>query len=212
MAAYYKLRDAQLRIWADNFYTVCSANAATLGLDLAELTSIDTARDQYVAALDNVAVARAMGLGATATKNTEKASLLDTIAVFANQFQSNPGVSQELIAELGLTVRGTGGGSVPLYPASGLTAVGCSDGLNRLKWAANGNESGTTYVIEAAFDGSVNWEYVDVSTSTRFDHTGQTPGRAVVYRIVATRSGFKAPPSNEAALYTGGSSSASQAA
>jgi hypothetical protein len=45
---------------------------------------------------------------------------------------------------------------------------------------------------------------VDSTTKTRFAHNGQTPGRPVVYRVVAKRAGQTAPPSNEAALYTNG--------
>lgn len=204
MTPYYKLGDTQLRTWADNFYQVATVNAAVLDLDPAELSSIDAARDAYVFALDNVAAARALSMGATATKNTEKGDLLDIVSLFANQFQSNPAVSDELIAELGLVVRGEGGGTVPLYPADGLTATGCSNGVNALKWQANGNEPGTTYLIQAAYDGTTDWEYVDVTTKTRYDDGDQTPGRSVLYRIIAKRSDDQAPPSNVAALYSGG--------
>lgn len=129
--------------------------------------------------------------------------LIALVATFANQFQANPAVPPELIAELGLTVRG-GGGSSPLFAPANLVADGCSNGINMLKWSANGNISGTQYIVEAAYDGTTDWDFVDVTTKSKFDHEGQTPGRPVVYRVYAKRAGQKSGFSNEATVYSGG--------
>jgi hypothetical protein len=202
IASYYTLSDQDLRAWIDNFYTVAAANAATLGLDPLDLTAIDAARDQYVAALDAVVAVRAESKGKTANKNTERAQLTTLVATWANQFQANPAVSDQLIGELGLTVHSQGGGQQPVVPPSDLVAVGFSNGTNDLKWSTNGNEWPTSWVVEAEFDGSGVWEFIAVTTKTRFAHAPVTPGQPVQYRVRASRYGRVSMPSNVASVYT----------
>jgi len=42
---------------------------------------------------------------------------------------------------------------------------------------------------------------VDVTSATKFNHTGQTPGVKAVYRVRARRGTAVSEPSNEAVVY-----------
>lgn len=201
MSLYYKVPKSQFGIWITNFQTVAAANAAALGLDPAELTSISNAKTEFNNALAAQETARAASIGATALADQEWGQALDLVASFNAQFQAIPGISPELLAELGLNVPGGGGGTVPVYAPSDLGVLGCSNGINTLKWSRNGNESGTVYVIEAAYDGTSDWQIVDNSTRTKYSHTGQEPGRFVRYRVIAQRGTTKSGPSNTASVY-----------
>lgn len=201
MASYYSIPKSQFGAWITNFQTVAAANAAALGLDPAELTSISDAKTQFNNAFAAQEAARAASIGATGLADQEWRQALDLVAAFNAQFQAIPGISPELLGELGLNVPGGGGGSVPVYTPSDLSALGCSNGVNSLKWKRNGNEGGTVYVIEAAYDGTNDWQIVDNATRTKYDHTGQEPGRFVRYRVTAQRGTTKSNPSGTASVY-----------
>lgn len=201
MSVYYNVPKSQFGAWITNFQTVAAANATALGLDPAELTSISDATTEFNNSFAAQETARAAAIGATALADQGWRQALDLVASFNAQFQAIPGISPELLAELGLSVPGGGGGTVPVYAPSDLSALGCSDGINTLKWNRNGNESGTVYVIEAAYDGTSDWQIVDNSTRIRYSHSGQEPGRFVRYRVIAQRGATKSGPSNTAAVY-----------
>lgn len=203
---YYNIPKSNFGAWMANFQTVAAANATALGLDTAELLEISTAKSQYEAAFANQESARAAAKGATALCDQEWGDALATVSKFNAMIQAIPGISPELLGELGLNVPG-GGGSIPVFSPTNLSALGCSNGVNTLKWDRNGNESGGTYVIEAAYDGTNTWQIVDTSTRTKFDHTNQEPGRFVRYRVYAQRGQSKSNPSGTASVYDPGAQS-----
>ncbi|MGE0000752.1 MAG: hypothetical protein AB7F50_03170 [Fimbriimonadaceae bacterium] len=205
MSTYYNVKKVEFGPWISNFSTVCAANAAALELNPAELTEISTATSQFNAAITAQQTARANAIGATALSDLEWAEAKAVVGKFNAMFQAIPGISPELLGELGLTVPG-GGGSVPVYMPSELSALGCSNGVNTLRWQRNGNETGTIYVVEAAYDGTSDWQIVDNVTRTRFDHADQEPGRFVRYRVFAQRGSTKSAPSGTASVYDPGNS------
>jgi hypothetical protein len=206
MSTYYNVKKAQFGPWITNFATVCAANVSALELNPAELAEINSATSQFNAALAAQQTARAAAIGATALADQEWAEAKAVVGKFNAMFQAIPGISPELLGELGLTVPG-GGGTVPVYSPSELSALGCSNGVNTLRWNRNGNESGTIYVVEAAYDGTSDWQIVDNVTRAKFDHADQEPGRFVRYRVFAQRGSTKSAPSGTASVYDPGAPS-----
>jgi hypothetical protein len=200
MSVYYRVKKAQFGPWMTNFSTVCAANALALGMDPGELNEVSTAATQFNAAYLAQEAARAAAIGATALADQEWAEAKAIVGKYNAMFQAIPGISPELLGELGLTVP-DGGGTIPVYVPTDLSALGCSNGVNTLRWKRNGNESGTIYVIEAAYDGTNDWQIVDNSTRPKFDHANQEPGRFVRYRVYAQRGATKSAPSGTASVY-----------
>lgn len=205
---YYDMSKPELVGMVTTFASVAAANASQLSLDPAEITGINTQKTDFTNAVNDQLAAQAASAGAVAAANQEKADTVALLSQYNAEFKANPAVSDELIAQLGLPPRNHGGGSIPVYVPANLSALGCSNGVNALRWEANGNAQGTTYLIECAYDGTQDWEIVDASTVLKYDHEGQTPGRPAEYRVSAKRSSDRSAPSNTASIYSGGGGSA----
>lgn len=201
MSTYYNKTKYQFAPWMQNFVTVATANAVALSLDPTEVAEITTANTNFSSSLDAQEAARAQSLGATAFCDAKWEAALAIVSKYNAQFQAIPNISPELLGDLGLTVPGGGGGTIPVYAPTELSALGTSNGINSLKWKRNGNASGTIYVIEAAYGDGGEWQMVANSTRTRFDHSGQTPGQFVRYRVSAQRGSLVSAPSNTASVY-----------
>jgi len=202
---YYQLTKPELKVMLQTFQTVALANAATLGLTPANLSEISGRNTAFGSSVSDQQNAQAAAKGAVADCTAERDTSITMIGKYNAIFQANPAVSDELIAQLGLPVRNGSGDHLPLYAPTELSAIGCSNGLNSLKWKRNGNLPGVSYVIEAAYDGTEDWEIVDVVSTIKFDHTGQTPGRPVAYRVFARRRNERSAPSGVASIYGNGS-------
>lgn len=201
---YYKMSKAELRAMMQTFTTVATANATPLGLSPAQISEIGGQNTLFNTSLNDQTAAQATARGAVADCTTERSDTIDLISRFAAIFKANPAISDELIAQLGLPPRNQGGDHLPVYDPTNLSALGCSNGVNELKWNKNGNFAGVTYVIEAAYDGTTDFEIIDLSTTTKFEHFDQTPGREVVYRVFARRRNIRSGYSNTAVIYAGG--------
>lgn len=204
MKPYYQMNKPELRTMMQTFTTVATANSATLGLSPGQVTEISGQNTLFNTSLNDQVAAQATARGAVTDCTNERTDTIELIGRFSAMFKANPAVTDELIAQLGLPPRNQGGDHLPVYDPTNLSALGCSNGVNQLKWNKNGNLAGVTYVIEAAYDGSTDFEIVDLSTSTKFEHFDQTPGREVVYRVFARRRNIRSGYSNTAVIYAGG--------
>lgn len=186
-----------------NFNTVCAANPVPLGLDPAELTEISNADSQFSSAFTAQEAAKNTADGAIALCTQEWEEAKAVVAKYNAQFQAIPGISPLLLGQLGLNVPSTPG-AIPVYEPINLSAFGSSNGVNALKWNQNGNETGTTYVIEVSYGESNTWAIVDSTTRAKFNHVGQTPGVFTRYRVYAQRGETKSTPSGTASVYDPG--------
>lgn len=201
---YYHMSKPELRVMFNTLSTVAAANTGALGLSPAQLTEIQNQNTLFATSVTDQQNAQAAARGAVADCTTERADSIELIGRYAAMWKANPAVSDELIAQLGLPPRNQGGDHLPVFAPADLAALGCSNGVNSLKWNRNGNFSGVSYVIEAAYDGTTDWEIVDVSSLTKFDHADQVPGREVAYRVYARRRNIESAPSNTAIVYLSG--------
>lgn len=202
--SYYNTPKSNFGAWMANFNTVCAANAVALGLDIGELAEISGATTQFANAFTAQETARAAAHGATSFCDQEWSEALAVAAKFNAQFQAIPNISPLLLGQLGLTVPSGGGGTIPVFEPTNLSAFGSSNGVNALKWNRNGNADGTTFVIEAAYGDSNTWTIVDTTTVSKYNHANQTPGAFVRYRVIAQRGSTKSAPSGTASVYDPG--------
>lgn len=200
MATYYDTKKSNYGAWMKNFDTVAAANAVALGLSAGDLTEISNAATNFDVAFANQEAMRDAAKGATALCDQEWSDAMAVASKFNAKFQAIPGISPELLAQLGLNVP-SGSGTVPVYDPIDLSAFGASNGVNTLRWKRNGNESGTVFVIETSYGSSNTWQIVDTTTRTKFEHIDQVPGVFVRYRVYARRGTTSSNPSNTASVY-----------
>ncbi|MBS1715187.1 MAG: hypothetical protein JST30_12710 [Armatimonadetes bacterium] len=202
MADYNKLSDSQLADWLANLATVAAANSGVLGLTPPQIAQLNTANTAYAASLANKIAKANDAKVATMGKNDQRASSLLTVRTFANQWQANPSVPDSLIQQLGLNVHADDPTERPVYQPVNLVANGC-DQVNSLVWGKNGNFPNTVYMIEWQLPGG-EWEILDSTMKTRYDHEGTTAGEQVSYRVYAQRGAKKSLFSNVSTVFSGG--------
>lgn len=203
MRDYIPSKDGNLRTWLSNFVTACNTHAALLNLNAGDLAAISAAADNYAGALDLKEQLAAQAKGASAGKRVQRSATVATIRQFAQEFQKNPNITDAIRGDLGITIPDSNPTqSTPNVPTQ-LTAFACSNGINQLRWNRNENIATTQFIIEAQYDNLGPWEFVDVVTSTTFDHNGQVPGQMVTYRVWAKRGTKRSGYSNLATVYAG---------
>ncbi len=187
MSSYNNMPDAQFLTFAENFVSVAELNATPLGIDEGQIGQMTTALNQYGSALTGQANAHDAAKAATITKKAKKAAMLDIVRLYANQWQANPSISSTLKQELGLPIHDTTPTPRPVFTPSDLYVRTICSGTNWLRWNRSGNFPYTSFEIQYSYDEPNAWQWLDVTTRSEFRHIGQTPGRAVYYRVRAKR-------------------------
>lgn len=77
-----------------------------------------------------------------------------------------------------------------------------SNGTNELRWKRNGNQQGTTYYVQFTTDLGATWQTAGITTKTKFDHMGQTPGQRIGYRVTALRADRQSLPTATVWVYS----------
>lgn len=191
--------DALFQQWTSNFANVALANAADLGLTPAQTARIQAAanafKDTYQASQDAKTILRArVGAKLSAREEAE-----EVFRSYGAMILSNPEVSPGLKGSLGMKANRTQG--PPLTPVTDLSAAGYSNGGNVLRWNRNGNTDRTIFLIEAQYEGSLEWRFVGTTSRVRFVHADQVPGVPIVYRVTSRRGETQSLPSNLAPVY-----------
>jgi len=198
---YLPARDLELNEWLENFIAVAGANLAALGLTNAEVNSVSIAQVSFEGNLADVNTAKKNYESAVEAKNTGKRVAVNLVRPLVKRIQAKAGVSNALKAQLGITVRDTEPTPIEPVPPVNLIVTGLPSGTNALDWKRGGNAPGTQFVVEYRMSDSNQWQMADVVTRTRYQHTNQRPGIAMVYRVRARRGTQVSEPSNEATVY-----------
>ncbi|MCE9558662.1 MAG: hypothetical protein K8R88_06895 [Armatimonadetes bacterium] len=143
---------------------------------------------------------------ATATKNVTKKSLVTMVQLLNKKVQANPSVTDALKLDAGFSVPDTSPTAVIAVGVATLNVNGYETGENKLKWSRSGNAPSVKFAVFASHDSGANWSQIAAITKTRFTHTGQTPGDAVWYKVVAYSANNTAPASPISVAYPEGSS------
>lgn len=187
MGNYNKMPDAQFRQFTENFVNVAEANAEALGLSIGAIAQLENAQIAFGDALTAQVNAIDAAKAATSLKRQQKCAMLDLVRLYANQWQANPTISDELKQQLGLPIHDKSPTPRSVFPPSDLYVRAISSGTNWLRWDRNENFPQTVFEIQCSYDVPNNWQWIEVTMKTDFRHTGQTPGRTVFYRVRANR-------------------------
>jgi hypothetical protein len=190
--------EAQLQIWYNNFVQKCEKHETVLDLNAQEFLEISSASADLTTELNAVKDAQTTYRSAVAGKNTVKSNSIATARSFARQFKANPNVPQSVLQDLGIVANNTNN---PVTMVTGLTAVGCDNGVNSLKWNRNGNSAGTQFIVEYSIGNQTNWKFAGAPTRSEFDHENQIPGTFIWYRVTATRANNYSVPCPAVSVY-----------
>ena len=191
----------QLSAWLANFNSVASAQMAPLGLTQADITALTGTTGNFNLSVAGVKTAKATLKSATQAEAVATKTVGATVRGVVRRLQANPAVTPAQKAALGINPRSAVKNHTPPVTPTGLTAEAFSTGVNTVKWNRAGNKYNTVFVVEAQVGAAAEWVEVGSVTATKFDHTGQTPGVKVAYRVVAQRAGKTSVPSSSVTLY-----------
>ena len=192
-------QDALYQQWITNFATVAAANATELGLSTGDTTAMTTQSAGFTTAYNNSQTTKNTLKSRIASKNNKRTSSEALFRTYAKQINANSSISDELKAQLGITITPSVVG--PVVPPIDLVVTGYETGVNKLAWKRNGNAQGTAFIIESKPETSGVWTIINVCTATKFDHTGQVPGQRVSYRISAKRGNSQSVPCAPVSVY-----------
>lgn len=192
-------KDAQFANWAKKFADNAAVYAAELNLTPEQIEALTESVEQFREAYTESQAAKAKAAGKINAKDSLRRACEDLIRPTARVINANPNIENLVKAKLGINVVGHSAG--PVQPPTDLVAKGFANGVNQISWSRNGNARNTTFLIEASYDRSGVWEFVGVTNKTKFTHTGQIPGRRVVYRVFAARDDVRSGSSNWGCIY-----------
>ncbi|MBL8061106.1 MAG: hypothetical protein JNK63_10385 [Chthonomonas sp.] len=173
--------------------------SGALGLLPAQVTQINDACDDFVAALTASEEAKAVASGAVAAKNEQRALSVEVARFFAAFIKASPAATPAILAACGINPSVTPGGEVG--PVNKLTATAYTNGTAELSWDRTGNPQGTTFIIEAQINESPNWTAVGVTTKVKFMDEAAVVGTPRLYRVRSMKGDITSAPSNEASIY-----------
>ena len=104
MAQYIPYNDTAFLAWMNNFLSVLNANLATFGLTAADLTPLTNARNDFQTKLSNFQAAETAYRAASEAKKTARLAAEPLFRQMAQRVNRHPAMTNELRAQLGLTV------------------------------------------------------------------------------------------------------------
>jgi hypothetical protein len=199
-------RDADLVAALQQILPIVSAQKTTLNMTAQQVTDLTNLANGYIAQYGAMNTARAAAKSATASKDTSRRTMANSLYSYVKQWRANPAVSDALLAQLLCAPRNNGGGSstTPNMPTD-LTAFANGLGDIQLKWKPNGNKSRTVYLIQTRSSAAGAWTTIDAVTKTSYE-TSATPGEYIAFRLIATRGGKASNPSISVSLWENGNS------
>lgn len=192
--------DSKYTAWLTNFAMVAEENASELNLTPEQTDAITALADEFSFAFRSNIAAKQYAKGQSSNKRRVRSESEQLIRSTAKLIAVNGAISQDLKSKLGLRV--TTRSSSPVEPVQDVCAFGFAHGTNKIKWKRCNNIQGTSFIVEASYDGSGRWEYVGMTTQCKYLHEGQVPGKPVLYRVISQRAGKQSAISNLASVYS----------
>jgi hypothetical protein len=136
--------DGDCAAWAVQFAGGCDAEQSKLGLAGKQVTDIKIAVDAFVNALNAHTAAQRAAESARQTKDAQRAALEQLVRPYVRVFQSAPGVTDAIRAELGITVRDTSKTPSPTPTSAPVVQVESGQRLtHRLKFTDGAERTGS---------------------------------------------------------------------
>ena len=195
------MNPAELLVFLTNFIAVADDKQTELGLTAFQITQLQGIKTALETKINNRQSTKEAATAALTELNLETKNVNDLIGSLNIGFKADKSISDALLELLGLDADSNNlTPIVPVAPAD-LVVTGSSNGINSIKWKSGGNKSRTTYIIEAKIGAATDYVFVKATSKTRFEHSNQTPGVKVLYRVKAVHGDLESSFSNEAVVY-----------
>lgn len=200
MANHRNLNNSEFRELLDLISQKATGAPADFGLTAALIAEVDASSGEIGEGIADQIIKRSAAKASTTTlKGRRKTG--DDLVSRIKQTMKLAGVPPQKFEELGLDADDASAStSQPVQPIE-LLVEGFSSGKNVLKFNKNGNKKTAVYLVEAKTGAANDFVIVGTTTKTTFNHTGQTPGTKVTYRVRAQRGDELSDYSNEATVY-----------
>jgi hypothetical protein len=139
------------------YHATAAANAATLGLNPANLTELLNAANEFNADLQSWIATSTAAKEALVNKNQQKAASKAVVSKWAKVFRANLAIPDSLLAELMLPPHKTPGTKTPPSQPTNLVADADGLGLVKLRWSRNGNNATTVFEIQTRASAADEW-------------------------------------------------------
>jgi len=157
-------------------------------VDSATVDTLEETASAMQVAVYQCESARREAMAATTRKREACDAARDHYRAVVRQIRSSRNVPVALERRVGIVRRPRNNRPIPALTPSIVEVHGFETGINELKIDTTGNKPGTTYIVEARQEDG-NFQFAGISTTRRFSHAGQIPGRRVLYRVKASRPG-----------------------
>ncbi len=185
-----------------NFQTVCTANAATLGLVAANLTEISNAVTSWSTSYNALVAAHDTAQSLTVSNNAQLDSTRAVINKWAKVFRANQAIPNSLLEQLQVAPHDPGRSKTPPTTPTDLTFTADGQGLVELKWKRNGNVNTTVFTVETRTSPSGAWMQVGSTVKAKFTYQANV-GAYIAFRVTASRNGLTSPASVPVVLWDG---------
>ncbi|MCE9559171.1 MAG: hypothetical protein K8R88_09485 [Armatimonadetes bacterium] len=203
-APFYPTRESEVLEFVSQMREAISVAPTEFGLTAGQVAVLGAKLAQWNADYTAALAAESARLAAVATKNESLDDLLRYVQMLNKKVQSEPTVTAAQKLTGGFSVPQTNKTSVLPHPVTELNVKGYDTGINKLRWTRSGNKPTVMFGVCVSYDKGLHWEQIAVVTKTKFEHTGQTPGRTAWYKVTAYTPTATAPASNIAITYAQG--------
>jgi len=202
MPSFYPRSVAGLIDFYETYIHGATANMTALNytqIDIDNMTALLTALQSAHTGLLN---AKAAFAEAVELKDISMNSAIKDIQDRSALIQADKKLADTVREAMGLPVHDKIPSHETPFQPSDLQIKPLSTGTIKIDWNANGNKSGTQYIIEVKFALDGNFQNVDTVTATKYDHKNQTPGVPAWYRITPRRGKLVGESSETVGVYT----------
>lgn len=198
---FYPANDAEFAIWLANFNNKTVANKTALGITAEQLSALETGLSEFNNDLALKQQKQEESVAQTAKVRDSRKVLNKLVGKLNSSFKTKDDISSSLLEELGLNSKESSLSGLAVAAPFDLVVTGTSDGVNHLKWNRGNNKQGTMFIIEAKIGDALTFSIVDAVTTSIYEHTNQTPGIKIQYRIKAKRGEATSGYTNPAIVY-----------
>ncbi len=183
---------------------IISSQKTVLGLSAQQVTDLTNLCNAYTTQFNVATSARLNAKSQDESKDLMKKNALISLLGYVKIWRANNAIPDSLLEQLMVAPHKVSGTKTPPVTPGDPQLSSNAQGVVKIKWAKNGNKSGTLYMVQTRTSTSAEWSQVAVTTETKFE-LNWTPGDYLGVRLIAQRNKQQSQPTAEIALWIAGS-------
>ena len=217
MANYIPNQDSEFVQWLTQFKDYATTHSENLGLTIEDISALASAQSAWNTAYPAHLQAQSAAIGARTTKDNARDAAEAVIRPMVQRIQTYPGVTNDMRAGLGITLKNTGGSgvstnSLEVSDERPLALIDISSRLRHVLRVENETATGVSKARPAGAKGCEVWrkvgeapssqadmQFVDVVSRSPFviEYSQEDAGKTVHYMLRWTGSNGRKSPWSE---------------